>query len=79
MIWNTNTGRLAARHCFTMFYASDIFAPKCTIDGKSAREWLQGHYNAAYAQYVTTVPMPHHTLASASSILVWFGAELGRC
>ncbi|OCF45458.1 hypothetical protein I317_00705 [Kwoniella heveanensis CBS 569] len=48
VIWNTNLHRLAARHCFTMFFASDQFAPKCTIDGQSAKDWLQGHYLAAY-------------------------------
>ncbi|WVF72138.1 hypothetical protein IAT40_006950 [Kwoniella sp. CBS 6097] len=48
MIWNTNLHRLAARHCFTMFFASDQFAPKCTIDGMPVKDWLQGHYLSAY-------------------------------
>ena len=50
MIWNTNLHRLAARHCFTMFYASETFAPKCQIDGMSASAWAQKHWNEAYAQ-----------------------------
>lgn len=52
VIWNTNTGRLASRHCFTMFWASDQYAPKCLIDGQYASDWLQRHQIAAYGQYV---------------------------
>ncbi|KAK6902923.1 hypothetical protein I203_108183 [Kwoniella mangroviensis CBS 8507] len=48
MIWNTNLHRLAARHLFTMFWASDKFAPKCKIDGISASDWIQNHFIAAY-------------------------------
>jgi hypothetical protein len=50
VIWNTNLHRLAARHCFTMFYASEVFAPKCTIDGVPAGRWLRGHFNSAFGQ-----------------------------
>ncbi|WVR05246.1 hypothetical protein IAU60_002258 [Kwoniella sp. DSM 27419] len=48
MIWNTNLHRLAARHCFAMFFASNHYAPKCTIDGLPVRDYLQQHYLAAY-------------------------------
>ncbi|WWC90036.1 uncharacterized protein L201_004966 [Kwoniella dendrophila CBS 6074] len=48
MIWNTNLHRLAARHCFTMFWASNKFAPKCKIDGIPASDWIQRHFIAAY-------------------------------
>ncbi|WWD10145.1 hypothetical protein V865_008279 [Kwoniella europaea PYCC6329] len=48
MIWNTNLHRLAARHLFTMFWASDKFAPKCKIDGIPASHWIQNHFMAAY-------------------------------
>nr|XP_019042696.1 hypothetical protein I302_08401 [Kwoniella bestiolae CBS 10118]OCF21626.1 hypothetical protein I302_08401 [Kwoniella bestiolae CBS 10118] len=48
MIWNTNLHRLAARHLFTMFWASDKFAPKCKIDGLHASEWVQDRFIAAY-------------------------------
>ncbi|KAL7423982.1 hypothetical protein Q5752_001567 [Cryptotrichosporon argae] len=48
MIWNTNLHRLAARHCFTMFFASEELAPKCTIDGQSASRWIQQRFNLAY-------------------------------
>lgn len=51
VIWNTNTGRLAARHCETMFWAADVFAPKCTIDGMPVNQYLQSHWVAAYGQY----------------------------
>lgn len=50
VIWNTNTGRLAARHCETMFWAGDVFAPKCTLDGRPVSEYLQDHFNGAYGQ-----------------------------
>jgi len=50
VIWNTNTGRLAARHCETMFWAGDAFAPKCTLDGRPVSEYLQNHFNGAYGQ-----------------------------
>lgn len=50
VIWNTNTGRLAARHCETMFWAGDVFAPKCTIDGMPVNNYLQDHWVAAYGQ-----------------------------
>nr|XP_018263853.1 uncharacterized protein I303_03727 [Kwoniella dejecticola CBS 10117]OBR86011.1 hypothetical protein I303_03727 [Kwoniella dejecticola CBS 10117] len=48
VIWNTNLHRLAARHCFTMFWASEYFAPKCKIDGVPASEWVQNRFIAAY-------------------------------
>jgi hypothetical protein len=50
VIWNANTGRLASRHGFTMFWASDVFAPKCLIDGLPASEWLQEKFINAYGQ-----------------------------
>nr|XP_019013519.1 uncharacterized protein I206_01588 [Kwoniella pini CBS 10737]OCF52300.1 hypothetical protein I206_01588 [Kwoniella pini CBS 10737] len=48
VIWNTNLHRLAARHCFTMFWASDYFAPKCKIDGLPVSDWVQNRFIAAY-------------------------------
>lgn len=50
VIWNTNLYRLAARHCFTMFFASETFAPKCIIDNKPAGVWARDLYDAAYSQ-----------------------------
>ena len=50
MIWNTNLHRLAARHCFTMMFASHTFAPRCKIDGMHASEYLQMRWVAAYGQ-----------------------------
>ncbi|KAK4686623.1 hypothetical protein P7C73_g3500, partial [Tremellales sp. Uapishka_1] len=48
MIWNTNLHRLAARHCFTMFFASEEFAPKCRIGGKPVGKWLRDLWTEAY-------------------------------
>ncbi|WRT67127.1 uncharacterized protein IL334_004093 [Kwoniella shivajii] len=48
MIWNTNLHRLAVRHCFTMFWSSERFAPKCKIDGIPASQYLQDHFISAY-------------------------------
>lgn len=50
VIWNTNLHRLASRHCFTMFYASEVFAPKCQIDGQPVGVWLRERYNNAYGR-----------------------------
>ena len=50
MIWNTNLHRLAVRHCLTMFFASEVFAPKCTIDGLHAGDWARQRWNEAYGQ-----------------------------
>ncbi|WWD15903.1 hypothetical protein CI109_100327 [Kwoniella shandongensis] len=50
MIWNTNLNRLAARHCFTMFFASETFAPKCKIDDVPVGQWLRDHFNEAYGR-----------------------------
>ena len=50
VIWNTNLHRLASRHCFTMFFASETFAPKCTIDGLPAGQWAREKHVAAYGQ-----------------------------
>ncbi|ORY33812.1 glycoside hydrolase superfamily [Naematelia encephala] len=55
MIWNTNLHRLASRHCFTMFFASDVFAPKCKIDGVPVGQWAQDHYTAAYGHLADRV------------------------
>lgn len=48
VIWVTNAERLSGRHASAMFFASKTFAPKCTIDGRFADEWLQEHWNNAF-------------------------------
>jgi hypothetical protein len=60
VIWNTNLHRLASRHCFTMFFASEAFAPKCIIDGIPAGQWVREKHIAAYGQWVArqTRPVP---------------------
>ncbi|RXK36432.1 hypothetical protein M231_06276 [Tremella mesenterica] len=48
LIWQTNLNRLAARHCFTMFWAGERFTPRCTIDGQSAGRWVRTRRTEAY-------------------------------
>ena len=55
MLWATNYHRLACLTLFTLFFAGDAFAPKCTIDGESIQKWLQRHFLGAVAQLVTAV------------------------
>ena len=50
VIWNTNLHRLAARHCFTMYWASERFAPKCTINGMAAGQFVADCRHEAYGQ-----------------------------
>jgi hypothetical protein len=35
-----------------MFYASEVFAPKCQIDGQPVGVWLRERYNNAYGRWV---------------------------
>lgn len=50
MIWPTNYNRLACATMFTLFFAGDDFAPKTHIEGRSAQDYLQGHFIAAMQQ-----------------------------
>jgi hypothetical protein len=50
MIWPTNYTKLAAATMFTLFFGGADFAPKTTIDGLSAQEYLQSHYIHAITQ-----------------------------
>jgi len=50
VVWNTNLNRLASRHCFTMFFASEVYAPKCKIDGVPVGQYLRNHWVEAYGQ-----------------------------
>ncbi len=47
MIWPTNGAKLAAATMFTLFFGADLFAPRTTMDGEPAQEYLQGHYVGA--------------------------------
>jgi hypothetical protein len=47
MIWPTNGGKLAAATMFTLFFGGNDFAPRTTVDGEPAQEFLQRHYIGA--------------------------------
>ena len=48
MIWPTNGGKLAAATMFTLFFGGSLFAPRTTVEGEPAQEFLQRHYIAAF-------------------------------
>lgn len=50
MRWPSNYSRLGAATMFTLFFAGDDFAPSLKIDGKHARDFLQGRYIDAIAR-----------------------------
>ena len=50
MIWPSNYTRLAAATAITLFYGGNDFAPRTTIDGLPAQEFLQQHYFDAVKQ-----------------------------
>jgi hypothetical protein len=50
MIWPTNHTKLASATLFTLFFGGDDFAPRTTVDGKPAQEFLQRHYLDAIKQ-----------------------------
>jgi hypothetical protein len=49
MCWPTNLHKLACATMFTLFWAGDAYAPRCTVNGESAQTFLQGHYSRAMA------------------------------
>ena len=50
MIWMTNYYKLAPATMFTLFFGGRAFAPRFTIDGVNAQDYLQEHYIAAFQQ-----------------------------
>jgi hypothetical protein len=50
MIWVTNSGKLAAATMFTLFFGGNDFAPRTSIEGEPAQEYLQRHYIAAFVR-----------------------------
>ena len=55
MTWPSNHHRLAAGTMFTLFFGGDDFAPRLRIHGRSAQDFLQGHYIAAMARVAATL------------------------
>jgi hypothetical protein len=49
LLWSTNYHLFATATMFTLFFASERFAPHVTVDGLSAREWLQTRFIDAFA------------------------------
>ncbi|MDR2194658.1 MAG: cellulase family glycosylhydrolase [Treponema sp.] len=47
MLWPTNYNRYAAATIFTLFFAGNVYAPHCRIEGESAQDYLQKRYIAA--------------------------------
>ncbi len=50
MIWPSNYSKLGAATMFTLFFAGNDFAPRTTIEGIPAQEYLQSHYINAIKQ-----------------------------
>ncbi len=50
MIWPTNYSKLATATMFTLFFGGNDFAPRTTVNGEPAQEYLQRHYIAAMIQ-----------------------------
>ncbi|CCK70617.1 hydrolase KNAG_0E03600 [Huiozyma naganishii CBS 8797] len=44
MLWATNYFRLASQTMFTLFFAGELFAPKCVVNGVNIQEYLQGKF-----------------------------------
>lgn len=47
MIWASNHARYACATMFTLFFAGNVFAPHCMINGEHIQDYLQNHFIAA--------------------------------
>ncbi len=60
MIWPTNATKLAAATMFTLFFGSNTYAPRTTVEGEPIQEYLQRHYCAAMREVMLRLRgMPH--------------------
>ena len=50
MLWTTNYYKLACQTMFTLFFAGNIFAPKCEINGQNLQSYLQDHFIDAFIE-----------------------------
>lgn len=55
MIWSSNYHRLACETMFTLFFAGEEYAPKCTINGLNIQHYLQQHFINAIKHFATKV------------------------
>lgn len=47
MFWPTNYYKLACQTMFTLYFAGDLYAPKCIINNKNIQDYLQDSFNNA--------------------------------
>ncbi|MFX0178210.1 MAG: cellulase family glycosylhydrolase [Candidatus Hodarchaeota archaeon] len=58
--WSSNSVRFANGTMWTLFFGGNDFAPSCSINGKSAQDYLQSHYISAVQQVAKRViDLPH--------------------
>ncbi len=62
MIWPTNSTKLAAATMFTLFFGGNDFAPKATIGGEPAQDYLQRHYITAVKKIAERVSDLDHVV-----------------
>ena len=55
MLWAVNYHLFACATMFTLFFGSERFAAHVTVDGKSAQQFLQGHFIGAFSLLATTL------------------------
>ncbi len=62
MHWMGNTYRFANGTMWTLFFGGKDFAPSCKVDGISAQDYLQSHFNDAIKQLALKIKDNPHIL-----------------